>query len=122
MGLECAGILMQKDSKTGEFFATNKRIMCLLPGGGYAQYVKINKNHLMEIPENISFTEAAAIPEVWLTSSQLIKYSNIKRGEFGLVHAACSGIGTSLMQMLKERGVRIIALCGTDDKIWFCEE
>ena len=46
--------------------------MGLLPGGGYAQYVAINKDHIMKIPkiegmEQPEF-EGAAIPEVWLTA------------------------------------------------------
>jgi len=42
--------------------------MALLPGGGYAQFAKVHKDHFIEIPEGMSFEDAAAIPEVWATS------------------------------------------------------
>jgi len=52
--------------------------MALLPGGAYAQYAKVNKKCLMEAPKlpgasSSPETEAAAIPEVWLTAFQLLK-------------------------------------------------
>lgn len=42
--------------------------MSIVPGGGYAEYVTVNQNHLMDIPDNMSYQIAAAIPEVWLTA------------------------------------------------------
>lgn len=47
--------------------------MALLNGGGYGEYVAVNKEHVMEIPKNISLDDAASIPEVWLTAYQLLK-------------------------------------------------
>jgi NADPH:quinone reductase-like Zn-dependent oxidoreductase len=64
LGLECAGEIV--DQKTLE--PTGERIMALLPGGGYAQYAKVLKSHTITIPQGISMTDAAAIPEVWLTA------------------------------------------------------
>ena len=32
-------------------------MMCLLPGGGYAEYVAVNKNHLIPVPKNVSIEE-----------------------------------------------------------------
>ena len=61
--------------------------MALLSGGGYAQYAKVNKNHIMEIPEGLDFVQvkyridyikqAAGIPEAWLTAFQLINLVGI---------------------------------------------
>lgn len=64
IGLECAGYLV--DPETNE--VTDQKVMALLPGGGYAQFVKVNKHHLMNTPEGFSFEEAAAIPEAWVTA------------------------------------------------------
>jgi NADPH:quinone reductase-like Zn-dependent oxidoreductase len=47
------------------------RVMALLPGGGYAQYTACHVATLMRIPCNFSYEEAAAIPEVYLTSYQV---------------------------------------------------
>lgn len=46
--------------------------MALLPGGGQAQYVTVPEGLLMPVPEGLTLTEAAAIPEAWLTAFQLL--------------------------------------------------
>lgn len=52
-------------------FEMGDRVMALLSGGGNAEYVAAHIDHLMAIPKQLSFEEAAAIPEVWLTAFQL---------------------------------------------------
>ena len=51
IGLECAGYLV--DPKTNEI--TDQAVMALLSGGGYADFVKVHKDHVMRVPDNISF-------------------------------------------------------------------
>ena len=51
---------------------TDKRVMALLSGGGYADFAKVHKDHLIEVPESLGWTEAAAIPEAWITAVQLL--------------------------------------------------
>ena len=46
IGLECSGYLV--DPLTQEI--TDKKVMALLSGGGYSQFVKVNKDHIMNIP------------------------------------------------------------------------
>jgi tumor protein p53-inducible protein 3 len=46
--------------------------MALLSGGGYAQFAKVKKDHIMSVPKGMSFEEAAAIPEAWATAYQLL--------------------------------------------------
>ncbi len=59
---------------------------------------KTHKNHIVEIPESLTFEQAAAIPEVWLTAFQLlVSLAHIKKDDIVLVHAAASGVGTSLI-------------------------
>lgn len=64
IGLECAGYLV--DPKTNEI--TDRKVMALLSGGGYAQFAKVNKDHIMNVPAGMSFAEAASIPEAWTTA------------------------------------------------------
>lgn len=46
--------------------------MALVNGGGYAEYTTVDEDHVMAIPDHMTFTEAAAVPEVWLTAYQLL--------------------------------------------------
>ena len=55
LGLEFAGNIVQPDGSLG------KRVMSLLPGGGYSEFVAVNTNHLIDIPENISIEEVFSI-------------------------------------------------------------
>lgn len=71
LGLEAAGVVHDLHSSCS-FWQKNDRVMALLPGGGNAEYVAVNEKNLMRIPSSMSFKEAAAITEVWLTAFQLI--------------------------------------------------
>lgn len=50
------------------------RVMALLPGGGYAEYVAVPEELLMPVPPDLSLCQAAAIPETWLTAFQLLVF------------------------------------------------
>jgi NADPH:quinone reductase-like Zn-dependent oxidoreductase len=63
MGLECVGYLVENGKVN-----MSKKYIALLLGGPYAEYVDVNKELLMEVPENIDILRAAAIPKVWLIS------------------------------------------------------
>lgn len=49
-------------------------VMALLSGGGQAQFVTVPEGHLMPIPKDMTFIQAAAIPEAWLTAFQLLHF------------------------------------------------
>jgi len=72
--------------------------MSILSGGGYAEYTTVNSDHLIPIPDNLSYDEAAAIPEGWLTAYQILFYiAKGKQNEKVLIHAGASGVGTALI-------------------------
>ena len=92
--------------------------MALLPGGGYGDIARVHESHLIKIPENMSFEEAASIPETWLTSCQLLfLVANATEGKTCLVHAAASGIGCAAIQLCKAVGVKTIAVASTNEKL-----
>lgn len=53
-------------------FNVGDRVMALLSGGGYAQYVALPAELLIPVPSHLTLYEAAAIPEAWLTAYQLL--------------------------------------------------
>ena len=79
--------------------------MALLGGGGNAEYVSVDERNLIRVPDWMSFRDAGAIPEVWLTAFQLLYWissvtttnnqEEIRKRRF-LVHAGASGVGTSV--------------------------
>lgn len=123
LGLEMAGIV----EKTGENvtrWKTGDFVFALLPGGGYAEFCIVHEQMAMPIPENISFVEAAAIPETFITAYQSLKWlGNLKRDEFVLIHAGGSGVGTSAIQLARKLfNARIVATAGADHKLETCRE
>ena len=85
-------------------------------------YLSTNENFNSEVPENIDIITAAAIPEAWLTAYGLILSSNIEKDNFVLIHAAASGVGTSLIQLVKYFKATSIGICSSDDKLDFCKK
>ena len=97
--------------------------MALLSGGGYAEYASVHKDLLMHIPEQWSMTDAAAIPEVFLTAFQALSFlSRIKTGESILIHAGASGVGTALIQICRHLGVGKIIVTASGAKHDICYE
>lgn len=117
MGLECSGTITEigKDVRDWQVGA---RVAGLLVGGGYAEYVAVDAGSLFPIPDTMSFTQAAALPEVMMTVwANIFDRCAFKKGETLLVHGGTSGIGTMAIQMAKHAGAgQIIITAGTDDK------
>ena len=60
MGLECSGYLVDNINKDN-LTISNRRVMALLSGGGYAEYAKVHKKHIIPIPDNIDFTQVKSL-------------------------------------------------------------
>ena len=62
--------------------------MVLVAGGGYAEYVAAQMGCVMNIPKGISMTDAAGIPETFLTAFQGLRLiGQVKKGDAVLLHA-----------------------------------
>ncbi len=78
------------------------RVFGLLPGGGYAEYAVMHEDMAMPVPEAFNLTEAAAIPEVFLTAYQALQWlAHLQAGERVLIHAGGSGVGTAAIQLAR---------------------
>ncbi len=108
-GLECAGVVAAAGEGV-EGWRPGERAMALLAGGGQAELAVAPAGQLMPIPENLSFTQAAALPEAALTSwTNLVVEGGLEAGETVLVAGAASGVGTFAVQLARELGARVLA-------------
>src|SRR5699024_12332203 len=81
------------------------RVIWVVNGGGYAEYSVMPVERAMIIPDKLSFVEAAAIPEVFLTAYQTLFWlGNLQEGETVLIHAGGSGVGTAATQLATQLG------------------
>jgi putative PIG3 family NAD(P)H quinone oxidoreductase len=109
LGLEMAGTVAEAGTEcTG--WSEGDRVFGLLAGGGYAERATIPHEVAMPIPEALSFEEAAAVPEVFLTAHQALHWlGQLDRGERVLIHAGASGVGTAATQLAIEAGAEVLA-------------
>ena len=122
LGLECAGEVKEV-ARGVSGWRIGDRAMALLPGGGYAEEVVADAGSAMHVPDSLSFEEAAAIPEVFLTAFlNVFELARAKRGETLLVHGGGSGVGTAAITLGKLAGLRLIVTAGSDEKCRRCIE
>jgi len=108
LGLECSGVVTALGPGASRF-RVGARVMALLGGGGYAEQVAVHQDIAMPIPERLSFEEAAAVPEAFLTASEaLLIEAELRAGQTLLVTAAASGVGSAAVQIAKLRGAFVI--------------
>ncbi|MGM0589841.1 MAG: NAD(P)H-quinone oxidoreductase [Bacteroidota bacterium] len=120
LGLEMAGEITEVGSDVDQW-QIGDRVFALLPGGGYAQYAAVPAEMLLPIPDEMSYQEAAAIPETFLTAYQtLVWLGDLKAGHRVLIHAGGSGVGTSAIQLAREMGATIYTTAGQDHKLERC--
>ena len=101
LGLEAAGTVEALGpGVTG--FRPGERVFALLGGGGYAELAAAHAGHVMRIPENLSFEQAACICETYLTAyMNLFLYAHLKDGETVLLHGGGGGVTTAAMQLCR---------------------
>lgn len=119
-GLEGAGTVAAiGDGVTG--VAVGDDVCALLPGGGYAEYVRTPAAHCLPIPTGMSMAQAAALPETFFTVySNVVMRGGLTAGELFLVHGGSSGIGTTAIQLAKAMGARVFTTAGSDEKCAAC--
>lgn len=108
MGLEISGVVA--DPGKGETkFKKGDRVCALLGGGGYAEYAAVRRDHLMPIPEGLSFPEAAALPEAFATSYlNLFWEGHLTAGQTAFIPAGASGLASVAIPMAKAFGARVV--------------
>jgi putative PIG3 family NAD(P)H quinone oxidoreductase len=103
-GLEFAGEVEQS-GEDARAWNVGARVFGITAGGSQAEYVVVPESHLAEIPDRLSFDEAAAIPEVFITAHDaLFTQGQLRTGERVLVHAVGSGVGTAAAQLARAAG------------------
>jgi len=122
LGLEMAGTVVETGSEVARW-KTGDRVCGLLGGGGYAQYAAIHEEMAMRIPDELSFEQAAAIPEVWLTAYQALRWlAGFQAEEWLLIHAGASGVGTAAIQLARQMKAGKILVTASAPKHDICRE
>ena len=116
-GLEYAGEVVRVGSRVVGF-EPGDRVMGILASGGYAERVVTNHRLAVRVPDKLSWQEAAAVPEAFITAHDALLQCGLACGESVLIHAVGSGVGAAAVQVAAVMGATpIVGTAGSPEKI-----
>lgn len=121
-GLEFAGEVtaVANDVQTWKI---GDRVFGITAGEAQAEFLVTDETLLAQIPENLSFAEAAAVPEAFITANDAIfTLGELRSDETLLIHAVGSGVGLAALQLAKAKDATVIGTSRTSDKLDRCKE
>jgi NADPH2:quinone reductase len=122
LGLEVAGqvVAFGADVTT---WKVGDQVCALTPGGGYAEYCRVDASHCLALPRGFDLATSAAIPENFFTVwTNLVSRGRLQVGESVLIHGGSSGIGYSAIQIAKQFGAIVFTTVGSEEKAKFCRD
>jgi NADPH2:quinone reductase len=94
------------------------RVMGIIGGAGHAEFLCVHEREAMPIPRGMSWEDAGAIPEVFLTAyDALFNRLALNTGETVLIHAVGSGVGTAGLQIARAAGARVVGTARSPEKL-----
>ena len=122
LGLEVSGEIVEIGKKVKNMKKGDK-VCALVSGGGYSEYCVAPYTQCLPIPKNLSFEEAAGIPETFFTIwFNLFIKNKIKKKQNILIHGGSSGIGTTAIQFAKNFGLTVFTTIRNDFKKKKCQK
>jgi NADPH2:quinone reductase len=116
-GLEFAGEVESTGSEA-RAWRVGARVFGIMAGGAQAEYVVVPESALAEIPDNLSWEEAAAVPEAFITAHDaMFTQGHLTAGERFAVHAAGSGVGLAALQLAHAAGAQTFGTARTAAKL-----
>ncbi|UUO25175.1 NAD(P)H-quinone oxidoreductase [Colwellia sp. M166] len=121
LGIEACGDIIALGGEQQNWHVGDQ-VFAIVPGGAYAEYVKVKTEHLIKLPKNLTYVEGAAIAEAYLTAYQcLFTIANLQPNSQVLIHAGASGVGTAAIQLAKSLGCHVSVTVGNDKKAAICQ-
>lgn len=116
-GFEYSGIVKDVGRNVTKFKKGDKVIGVSL-FNAYASEVKVSENFLYQLPLEMSMEEAGGFPAVFLTAYHaLLQLVIVRPGMTALIHSAAGGVGSSLVQLCRIKGIKTIGVVGSSHKV-----
>lgn len=117
LGLEVAGEIVEVGDAVTDW-AAGDRVCSLLAGGGYAQFAAVPAATALRIPDELPWTQAGGLAEVFATAyDNVCVRGRLRASETLLVHGVSSGVGTAATQLAVRTGARVIGTASTAAKL-----
>lgn len=116
LGSEGAGVIVAVGPGVSGL-AVGDKVGCASGLGAYATHRIVPADRVVRIPDGVSTQDAAAMMLKGMTACYLAEDSiTLAPGQVALVHAAAGGVGSVLVPWLRDKGVVVIAHCGSAEK------
>jgi putative PIG3 family NAD(P)H quinone oxidoreductase len=123
LGLEFAGEVEALGPTVTGSLQVGDRVFGIVGGGGMAEQLVTHELMAAPIPPNLSFEEAAAVPEVFMTAHDALEtQAGLRPGERVLIHAVGSGVGTAACQLARATGCTVFGTSRTASKLGLAAE
>ena len=121
LGREVAGIVSAVGEGVSRFKEGDKVFAMIGADGGYAEYARVNAEHLARVPNDIDLITAAAVPLAAHTAWQaLFDHGHMQAGQKVLIHGASGGVGHFAVQFAKAKGATVYAT-GSEHSVDFIQ-
>lgn len=116
-GMEFAGEIAEVGSGM-RAWKVGQRVFGLIGGGAQAEYLITHERLLAEIPANLDWAQAAAVPEVFITAHDALWIqARLRPAETVLINAVGSGVGLAAVQLVRAISAVPFGTSRTPDKI-----
>lgn len=128
LGLEGAGTVVKlgEGVGSGQGPAVGDRVVAMgatNTPGFYAELAAVPVQQVVQVPVGVEMAAAAALPTAWLSAWYCLRrLAKVRAGEWVLVHAAASGVGSAAVQIARDAGATVIAAAGTPQKASWARE
>ena len=115
LGAEVAGVVREAPPRAR--VRPGDRVVAFTGAGAFADVVAVPADHVLPLPEQLSFTTGACLPMNYMTAHfALLTRGQLRDGHTLLVHGAAGGIGTACIQLATALGARVIAVVSSHSK------
>jgi len=114
-GQDIGGVVLRQ-AADGSGPKAGARVVALTDNGGWAQRVAAPTHRLAELPENVGFEEAAALPVAGLTALRTLRHGAPLLGKRVLVTGAAGGVGHMAVQIAARSGAHVTAVVGSPER------
>jgi len=109
-GMELAGDVVAVGDRVVELLM-NRRVCALVGGGAQAELCAVPAEHLLFVPDHVSYDEAGGFAEAFATANDaLVSQAQVREGERVLVSGAAGGVGVAAVQIAHALGAQVVAV------------
>jgi NADPH2:quinone reductase len=119
-GLEFAGVA-EACGPAATGVEIGARVFGVAGGGAQAQYIIVPAAQCARVPDGLDLVAMGGAPEAFVTAHDaLVTRAGLRAGEWVLVHAVGSGVGTAALQLAVALGARVVGTARTPAKLERC--